>query len=153
MTVRFTILILAGIVGILIFSGYMIGLSYKDIMPRTFSLQTNAKGQAQTPPGVMINLPAVVAPVDDGRRYYYVQVSVAVEIDRLGTAGLIQARHDVIDRKILEIFHAYSPTDLQTAGQSPTLRQDIKQAINELLPRGRVKNVYITNWLMTPVGS
>ena len=96
--------------------------------------------------------PPVVAPVDDGQRYYYVQVNLALELDRSGTAGLIQARHDAIDRQVMEILHTYAVSDLRATGQLPALRADIRRAINKLLPKGQVQNVYITNWLMTPVG-
>ena len=90
--------------------------------------------------------------MDDGQRYYYVQVNLALELDRSGTAGLIQARHDAIDRQVMEILHTYAVSDLRATGQLPALRADIRRAINTLLPKGQVQNVYITNWLMTPVG-
>ena len=64
-------------------------------------------------------LPRVVAPVDDGQEFYYVQANITLEIDHSGTATLIRARHDVIDRHLLEIFHTYSLKDLRAAGNLP----------------------------------
>ncbi|GMV51752.1 MAG: flagellar basal body-associated protein FliL [Nitrospira sp. OLB3] len=149
---RFSILALLCVACILLLAGYLAGVSYPDLMPRTFSLQTTPLDPSHQQPGVTINLPAVVAPVDDGQRYYYVQVNLAVELDRSGTAGLIQARHEVIDRKIMEVLHTYSVKELRSAGLRSTLRTDIRRVINQLLPQGHIRNVYITNWLMTPVG-
>lgn len=65
---------------------------------------------------------------------------------------MIQARHEVIDRKIMEVLHTYSVKELRSAGLRSTLRTDIRRVINQLLPQGHIRNVYITNWLMTPVG-
>ena len=123
-----------------------------DITRQPHRVVQHWRDPSQGQPGVTINLPPVVAPVDDGQRYYYVQVNLALELDRSGTAGLIQARHDAIDRQMMEILHTYAVSDLRATGQLPALRADIRRAINKLLPKGQVQNVYITNWLMTPVG-
>lgn len=148
MTARFSLILLLSTSGILLLAG----ISYLDLTPGTFTLQTSPADSPHTQPGVTINLPPVVAPVDDGQRYYYVQVNLSLELDRSGTAGVIQAHHDAIDRQIMEILHTYAVSDLRAAGQLPALRADIRRAINKLLPKGQVQNVYITNWLMTPVG-
>ena len=105
--------------------------------------------------GALAEHPAIVAPVDDGARFYYVQANLAVEIDRPATATIIRERHDQIDRYIMEMLHTYPVQDLRVPGQSVTLREDLKRTVNKLLPKGKgqVRNVYITNWLMTPVGS
>lgn len=151
MTTRISIVLFLSISGILVLVGYLAGISATDLMPHTFSLQTATPDSSQMPPGVTLNLPPVVAPVDDGQRYYQVQVNLSLELDRSGTAGLIQARHDTIDRQVMEILHSYAASDLRTAEQLPALRDDIRRAINKLLPEGQVRNVYITNWLMIPV--
>ncbi|MEK6803318.1 MAG: flagellar basal body-associated FliL family protein [Nitrospirota bacterium] len=52
----------------------------------------------------------------------------------------------------MEFLHTYAVNDLRASGQLPALRADIRRAINKLLPKGQVRNVYITNWLMPPVG-
>lgn len=151
MTLRVSLIVLFSI-GILLLLGYLAGTYYPELLPHTFSLQTTRPDPSQMQPGVTINLPPVVAPVDDGQRYYYVQVNLSLELDRSGTAGLIRARHDAIDRQVMEILHTHGVGDLRAAGQLPALRADIRRAINKLLPKGQVQNVYITNWLMTPVG-
>lgn len=152
MTLRVSLIVLFSIAAILLLVGYLAGQYHPDLLPHTFSLQTAPPDPSQGQPGVTINLPPVVAPVDDGQRYYYVQVNLTLELDRSGTAGLIQARHDAIDRQVMEILHTYAVNDLRASGQLPALRADIRRAINKLLPKGQVQNVYITNWLMTPVG-
>lgn len=153
MTVRFSITLLFRIIScILILAGYLGGMSYSNLVPRTFFLKAASGESEQKSSGLTINLPPVVAPVDDGERDYYVQVNLALDLDRSGTAGLIQARHDVIDRQIMEVLHSYSVNDLRSTAQLSALRTDVRRAINKLLPRDEVRNVYITNWLMPPVG-
>ncbi len=73
------------------------------------------------------------------------QVNLSLELNRSGAAGLIQARHDAIDRQVMEILHTSAVSDLRAAGQLPALRADIRRAINKLLPKGQVQHVYITN--------
>ena len=100
----------------------------------------------------MVNLPRVVAPRDDGQEFYSVQATIALEIDHAGTAASIRARHEVSARHLTELLHTYRVQDLRAGGQPSTLREDIKQVISTLLPKGQVLNVYITNWLMIPAG-
>ncbi len=150
MTTRFSILVMLCICCIILLAGYLAGVSYPDLMPETFSFQTTPVAPSHRQPSVTINLPTVVTPVDDGHRYYYVQMSLAVDLDRSVTAGLIQARHQVIDRKIMELLNTYQVTELRSPGLWSTLRTDIQRMINQLLPEGYVRNVYITNLLMTP---
>lgn len=100
----------------------------------------------------MINLPPIIAPVDDGERFYYVQANLAVEIDRPAIGTLFRDRHDQIDRYIMEMLHTYPVQDLRAPGQSVTLRNDLKRTVNRLLPKGKIRNVFITSWLITPIG-
>lgn len=132
--------------------GYIALVSSPDWLPRPFSLKTSSTEPSSSSSSVMINLPRVVAPVDDGQEFYYVQANIALEIDHSGTATLIRARHDVIDRHLLELFHTYSLKDLRAAGQPSTLREDIMHTISGLLPKGHIHKVYITNWVMIPAG-
>ena len=152
MTKRLIIVILLGFTAVPLVAGYIAGLSYPDLLPRTFSLKTPSIEPPRSLSGVMINLPRVVAPVDDGQEFYYVQAHIALEIDHAGTATLIRARHEMIDRHLLELLHTYSVKDLRAAGQPPTLREDIKRIIGRLLPKGHIHRVYITNWVMIPAG-
>lgn len=154
MTLRISLALLFTIACILLVVGYLGGLSSPDLIPRTLSLSSKPSSEpSPTSAALTINLPAIVAPVDDGTRFYYVQANLAVEIDRAATGTLIRERHDQIDRYIMEMLHTYPIQDLRAPGQSVTLREDLKRTVNRLLPKGQVRNVYITNWLMTPVGS
>ncbi|HMZ53222.1 MAG TPA: flagellar basal body-associated FliL family protein [Nitrospira sp.] len=154
-TLRICLALLISISSILLVVGYLGGFSTPDLIPRTLSLSKPSAEPSPTSAGLTINLPAIVAPVDDGARFYYVQANLAVEIDRPATATIIRERHDQIDRYIMEMLHTYPVQDLRVPGQSVTLREDLKRTVNKLLPKGKgqVRNVYITNWLMTPVGS
>lgn len=154
MTLRISLALLFSISCILLVVGYLGGFSSPDLIPRTLSLSSKPSSEpSPTSAGLTINLPAIVAPVDDGTQFYYIQANLAVEIDRAATGTLIRERHDQIDRYIMEMLHAYPVQDLRAPGQSVTLREDLKRTVNRLLPKGQVRNVYITNWLMTPVGS
>lgn len=151
-SLRITLVVVLGIACIVLIAGYLGGFSSHELIPRTFSL--NSKPSSDPSPasaGLTINLPAIVAPVDDGTRFYYIQANLAVEIDRPATGTLVRERHDQIDRYIMEMLHTYPVQDLLAPGRSVTLREDLKRTVNKLLPKGQVRNVYITNWLMTPV--
>jgi len=152
-TVRISLALLFCISCVLLMVVYLGGVSAPDLIPRTLSLGKPTAESSPPSAGLTINLPAIVAPVDDGARFYYIQANLAVEIDRPATGTLIRERHDQIDRYIMEMLHTYPIQDLRAPGQSVTLRQDLKRTVNRLLPKGQVRNVYITNWLMTPVGS
>ncbi|MCW5797213.1 MAG: Flagellar protein FliL (modular protein) [Nitrospira sp.] len=152
MTLRVGIAIFLIITSLLFVAGYLGGISYSDLMPRTFSIKDAPVEPQQKSAGLVINLPPIVAPVDDGERFYYVQANLAVEIDRPATGTLIRDRHDTIDRYVMEMLHTYPIQDLRTPGNSATLRDDLKRTVNKLLPQGRVRNVYITSWLITPIG-
>ena len=152
MTLRVGIALFLIITSILCLVGYLGGISYSDLMPRTFSIKDAPVEPQQKSSGLVINLPPIIAPVDDGERYYYVQANLAVEIDRPATGTVIRDRHDTIDRYIMEMLHNYPIRDLRTPGQSVTLRDDLKRTVNKLLPKGQVRNVYITSWLITPIG-
>lgn len=155
MTLRITLaLLLLGISCTLLWVGSRGGFSAPDLIPRTLSLNNKPSADpSPTSAGLTINLPAIVAPVDDGARFYYIQANLAVEIDRPATGTLIRERHDQIDRYIMEMLHTYPIQDLRAPGRSVTLREDLKRTVNRLLPIGQVRNVYITNWLMTPIGT
>ncbi len=154
MTLRICLALLFGSSCILLLVGYWGGFSSADLIPHTLSFNNKPSSEpAQTSAGLTINLPAIVAPVDDGARFYYIQANLAVELDRPATGTLVRERHDQIDRYIMEMLHTYPVQDLRAPGQSATLREDLKRTVNKVLPKGQVRNVYITNWLMTPVGS
>ncbi len=150
MTLRLSLLVLLSIFCLLLGAGYLAGISYTDLLPRTFSLDTSSLESSRASSGLTMNLPRVVVSVDDGRQFYYIQANIALEINRASTAPLIRARHEMIDRQIMDLFHTYSVKDLRAAGQPSALRADIKRTINNLLPQGQVQNVYITNWVMIP---
>ena len=152
MSLRVGIALFLIIASILILVGYLGGISYSDLMPRTFSIRDAPVEPQQKSAGLVINLPPIIAPVDDGQRFYYVQANLAVEIDRPATSTVIRDRHDTIDRYIMEMLHNYPIQDLRTPGRSVTLRDDLKQTVNKVLPKGQVRNVYITSWLITPIG-
>jgi flagellar basal body-associated protein FliL len=151
-TVRLSITLVLLIGGILLIAGYLSGFSYSDLMPRTFSLPDSPVEPQQNATRLVINLPPIIAPVDDGEHFYYVQANLSVEIDRPTTGTLIRDRHETIDRYILEMLHSYPIQDLRAPGRSITLRDDLKRTVNKLLPKGQVRNVYITSWLITPIG-
>lgn len=151
-TLRFSLLILACITCFGLVAGNLAGVSYPDLIPRVFTVKPSSGESARASSGLMMNLPRVVVSVDDGQQFYYVQANIAVEIDRSWTAPLIRARHEVIDRHLMELVRTYSVKDLRSAGQPATLRADVKRTLNKLLPQGQVESVYITNWLMIPVG-
>lgn len=150
MTLLLRIAIFLSISCTILVIGYIASVPYPDLLPRIFSLKTSSIEPPRSLSGVMINLPRVVAPVDDGQEFYYVQAHIALEIDHAGTATLIRARHEMIDRHLLELFHTYSVKDLRAAGQPYTIREDIKRIIGRLLPKGHIHKVYITNWVMIP---
>lgn len=152
MTLRLSITLLLSISCILVLVGYLGGISYSDLMPRKFTIKESSVEPQQKSSGLTINLPPVIAPVDDGQKFYYIQANISVEIDRPGTASFIRERHDTIDRHIMELFHTYPVQDLRMPGQPATLRTDLQRTLNTLLPKGQVRNVYITSWLVTPVG-
>ena len=152
MTLRVGITLFLLIASFLVLVGYVGGISYSDLMPRTFSIKDAPVGPQQKSVGLMINLPPIIAPVDDGERFYYVQANLAVEIDRAATGTVIRDRHDTIDQYIMEMLHSYPIQDLRAPGRSVTLRDDLKRTVNKLLPKGQVRNVYITSWLITPIG-
>jgi flagellar basal body-associated protein FliL len=151
-TLRFSLLILVCITCFGFVAGYLAGVSYPDLISRPFTVKTSSGEPARTASGIIMNLPQVVAPVDDGQEFYSVQAGIALEIDHAGTAAWIRARHEVIDRHLMELLHTYRLRDLRSGGLPSTLRKDIKRVINTLLPKGQVRHVYITNWLMTPAG-
>ena len=107
MTLRITLaLLLLGISCTLLWVGSRGGFSAPDLIPRTLSLNNKPSADpSPTSAGLTINLPAIVAPVDDGARFYYIQANLAVEIDRPATGTLIRERHDQIDRYIMEMLH------------------------------------------------
>ncbi len=152
MTLRVGITLFLLITSFLVLVGYVGGISYSDLMPRTFSIKEAPVEPQQKSVGLVINLPPIIAPVDDGERFYYVQANLAVEIDRPATVTVIRDRHDTIDRYIMEMLHSYPIQDLRAPGRSVTLRDDLKRTVNKLLPKGQVRNVYITSWLITPIG-
>ncbi|MGC3973266.1 MAG: flagellar basal body-associated FliL family protein [Nitrospira sp.] len=152
MTSRVGIALFLIIASVLLLVGYLGGISYSDLMPRTFSIRESPVEPQQKSSGLVINLPPIIAPVDDGQRFYYVQANLAVEIDRPATGTVIRDRHDTIDRHVMEMLHSYPIQDLRTPGRSVTLRDDLKRTVNNVLPKGHVRNVYITSWLITPIG-
>jgi flagellar basal body-associated protein FliL len=152
MTLRLSITLVFIIASILLVVGYLGGMSYSDLMPRTFTIKDSSVEPQQKSAGLVINLPPIIAPVDDGERFYYVQANLAVEIDRPATATLIRDRHETIDRYVMEMLHTYPIQDLRTPARSVTLRDDLKRTVNKLLPKGQVRSVYITSWLITPIG-
>lgn len=152
MTLRLGIALFLIITSMLLLVGYLGGISYSDLLPRTFSIKDSPVESQQKSTGLVINLPPIIAPVDDGARFFYVQANLAVEIDRPATVTVIRDRHDSIDRYIMEMLHNYPIQDLRAPGRSATLRDDLKRTVNKVLPKGHVRNVYITSWLITPIG-
>ncbi|MBX3368823.1 MAG: hypothetical protein KF793_00400, partial [Nitrospira sp.] len=92
MSLRVGIALFLIIASILILVGYLGGISYSDLMPRTFSIKDAPVEPQQKSAGLVINLPPIIAPVDDGQRFYYVQANLAVEIDRPATSTVIRDR-------------------------------------------------------------
>ena len=152
MTLRLGIALLLIISSMLLLVGYLGGISYSDLLPRTFSIKESPVEPQQKSAGLVINLPPIIAPVDDGERFYYVQANLAVEIDRPSTGTVVRDRHETIDRYIMEMLHSYPMQDLRAPGHSVTLRDDLKRTVNRVLPKGQIRNVYITSWLITPIG-
>ena len=102
--------------------------------------------------GTTTNLPQIVATVDDGKQFFSLQTTIALELDHSETVFAIRARHEVIDRHLVELFQSYSLKDLRAAGPPAALREDMRRVINALLPHESVRHAYVTNWVMIPVG-
>lgn len=147
------LLMFVGMAGCALIAGALAGVSYSDLIPRPFTLTPASEESVPASSGITVNLPRVVTSVDDGQDFYYVQANVAVEIDHEGTAALIRARHEVIDRRLIELLHTYRLQELRVGGQPSTVREDMKRVISALVPNGQVRNVYLTNWLLIPAGS
>ena len=125
---------------------------FRDFMPSGFSLKKSPNEYSVAKHGTTINLPRIVATVDDGEQFYSLQTTIAVDLDQADRVSAIRARHELIDRHLMELFRSYSLKDLRAAGPPPMLREDIKRVINGLLPESSVRHAYVTNWVMIPAG-
>src|SRR5688500_6638604 len=103
---------------------------FRDIMPSSFSLKKSSRHYSFTHTGTTINLPRIIASVDDGEQFYSLHTTLAVELEHSHMVSAIRAHHELIDRHLMELFRSYSLKDLRTAGPPATLRDDIKRVIN-----------------------
>ena len=125
---------------------------FRDFMPSHFSVSTSSHQYYGTTNTTMINLPQIVASLDDGDQFYSLQTTIALELDQADTALVIRSRHEIIDRHLMDLFRTYSLKELRSGGPPPALREDMKRVVNALLPEASVRNAYVTNWLMIPTG-
>jgi flagellar basal body-associated protein FliL len=125
---------------------------FRDFMPSSFSLKKPPHEYAVAKNGSTINLPRIITSVDDGEQFYSLQTTIAVELHDRDMVAAIRARHELIDRHLMDLFRTYSLKDLRSAGPPAALREDIKRVINALLPEKSVRNAYVTNWVMIPAG-
>jgi flagellar basal body-associated protein FliL len=125
---------------------------FLGFMPSHFSLKKSPHEYSVVKNGTTVNLPRIIASVDDGEQFFSLQTTIAVELDHADMVSTIRGRHELIDRHLMELFRSYSLKDLRSAGPPPTLRYDIKRVINALLPESGVRNAYVTSWLMIPAG-
>ena len=123
---------------------------FRDFMPSGFSLKNSSQEHSLAKNGTTINLPRIIASVDDGDQFYSLQTTIALEIDHSDAVLSIRARHEMIDRHLIQLFRSYSLQDLRSAGPPSALRADIKRVVNTVLPENSVRNAYVTNWVMIP---
>jgi len=135
-TLRFSLLMFACMICLGLAAGYLTGVFYPGLIAGPSTANTSSRKASRAAVGVMVNLPRVVASLDDGQEFYSVQATIALEIDHAGTAALIRARHEVITRHLTELLHTYRVQDLRAGGQPSTLREDIKRSARSF-PRGR----------------
>ena len=137
-TLRICLALLISISSILLVVGYLGSFSTPDLIPRTLSLNKPSAEPSPTSAGLTINLPAIVAPVDDGRDSTTFKQTSPWRSIGLRPPRSSGERHDQIDRYIMEMLHTYPVQDLARA-RSISHREDLKRTVNKLLPRARAR--------------
>lgn len=79
-----------------------------------------------------------------GYRGGFIRVSVVVEVDRRNTLQEIEKRLPQVKDKVIETLLGRSPAEVASSEALAVLRRVMAQGISELLPEGRVVNVYFT---------
>lgn len=122
---------------------------YVDSLLSRWKSSVSEPSFAKSPPP-LYHLGPLVLTVPDGPTYYYIQATFELELDHPNTRQTITHHLDPIEQQLTDIFTAYPPSSLRTKEQHATVRATIQQHINQLLPHGKVHNIYATEWIINP---
>ncbi len=151
------ILIVLVLVGILVFGMFGAGFyiiwnkvsSMGQRMPPAVAQKagTDAKAAANTT-GPMYSLETFIVNLAEENGNRYLRVTMDLEMSDESVREEIKARLPQIRNALLMILPSKRIRDISTSQGKDALRQQIIDAINQLLPKGKIRNVYFTEFVI-----
>jgi flagellar protein FliL len=78
----------------------------------------------------------------------FVRVNVSLEVPNEETESEVNAKVPQVRNAVIDLFNSKHPSDLATAEGRDGLKDEIKNALNGFLTRGKVKGVFFTNFVL-----
>ena len=78
----------------------------------------------------------------------FVRVNVSLEVANEESEAEVTAKIPQVRNAVIDLFNSKHPSDLATAEGRDALKDEIKNALNGFLTRGKVKGVFFTNFVL-----
>lgn len=98
--------------------------------------------------GPLYSLDTMIVNLADHGGKRYLRVTMALELSERAAISAIESRMALVRDAILMILPAKAYEDIHTNEGKAALRAELIEKINGLMPRGRVNNIYFTEFVV-----
>lgn len=98
--------------------------------------------------GPLYSLDTMIVNLADHGGKRYLRVTMALELSERAAVSAIESRLAPVRDAILMILPAKAYEDIHTNEGKAALRSELIEKINSLMPRGRVNNIYFTEFVV-----
>ncbi len=101
---------------------------------------------SESPDGIVIKLEPQVYNVMEKNSIHYLKLKMAALVTNQETADELKSKDEQVRDKILYLISDSSLRDLMSTGGKTLLKEDITNAMNKLIKKGTVKQIYFTEF-------
>jgi len=131
-------------------AGVMYYFMQKEAAPLPKTLHTQQQEQKLSQIGPLYRLkPFRVTFQDPGIPKTTLLITFSLELDNKLLVNELDAKNASIRKKIMHIIRSQNIHNLITMAGKAALSQEIKKQLNPLLSDGKIKNIYIVNFLIS----
>lgn len=103
---------------------------------------------AEPEPGPVFSVGSIMTNLGPYPRPVYIHISVELEVDGDEALEELEGRSGAVRDRILRILRAKSPADLDGSDGMHELAAEIRDAVNQMLTSGAVREVYFSEFII-----
>jgi flagellar FliL protein len=129
--------------------GFLGYLGYKQFFgERTKKEEEVEVAKVVAKKGIIIPGPSLVVNLSDVNVPRFLKISMVFEVDRGIAVAEIQDKEPIIKDAIIGLLSSKTMADLRGYDSQQILKEEIISRVNSLLERGRVINIYFTDFIV-----